>query len=135
VRASVERAVGPTVGRAASARLLGVSQTALDRWIASGDVPVALTPGGRREVPLAALAELIDAVERQGDTAARPPCCAHAARAWRRRSPRRRSTARSATGRSSARPSAATPMASAARTTCRRPAEQRERVAELLPAL
>lgn len=66
VRASLERAAGPTVGRAASARLLGVSQTALDRWIATGDVPVVLTPHGRREVPLAALLDLIEAVEAHG---------------------------------------------------------------------
>ena len=66
VRADLERAVGPTVGRAVSARLLGVSQTALDRWIARGEVPAVLTPAGRREVPLAALVELLDAVEASG---------------------------------------------------------------------
>jgi hypothetical protein len=67
VRADLERAVGPTVSRAASARLLGVSQTALDRWIEAGDVPAVLTPRGRREVPLHALVELIDAVEARPD--------------------------------------------------------------------
>jgi hypothetical protein len=67
VRAQLERAAGPTVGRASSARLLGVSQTALDRWIASGDVPVVLTPRGRREVPLAALLDLVEAVEARAD--------------------------------------------------------------------
>lgn len=63
VRADLERAAGPTVGRAATARLLGVSQTALDRWIAAGDIPVVLTPRGRREVPLRAVLDLIDVVE------------------------------------------------------------------------
>lgn len=63
VRASIERAAGPTVGRAASARLLGVSQTALDRWIGTGDVPTVLTPGGRREVPLPALVDLLEALD------------------------------------------------------------------------
>ena len=63
VRADLERAAGSTVGRAATARLLGVSQTALDRWIAAGDVPVVLTVGGRREVPLRAVLDLVDAVE------------------------------------------------------------------------
>jgi hypothetical protein len=62
VRADLERAAGPTVGRAASARLLGVSQTALDRWIAVGDVPVVVAPSGRREVPLVCLLDLIEAV-------------------------------------------------------------------------
>lgn len=62
VRLDLERAAGPTVGRAATARLLGVSQTALDRWIAAGDVPVVLTATGRREVPVAVVADLLDAL-------------------------------------------------------------------------
>lgn len=67
VRVDLERAAGPTIGRAATARLLGVSQTALDRWIATGDVPAVLTPAGRREVPVAVVADLLDAL------AERPP--------------------------------------------------------------
>ncbi len=63
VRADLERAAGPTVSRAATARLLGVSQTALDRWITAGDVPVVLTARGRREVPLRTVLDLVDAVE------------------------------------------------------------------------
>lgn len=47
---------------AMAARLLGVSQTALERWIASGDVPILITPSGRRETTLHALLELIEAV-------------------------------------------------------------------------
>jgi len=62
VRADLERLTGPTVTRAMAARLLGVSQTALDRWIAAGDVPVLITPAGRREAPLHALLELVEAV-------------------------------------------------------------------------
>lgn len=63
VRADLERAIGPTVTRAMAARLLGVSQTALDRWITSGDVPAVITPLGRREVPSHALIELVEAVD------------------------------------------------------------------------
>jgi hypothetical protein len=62
VRANLERMAGPTVTRAVSARLLGVSQTALDRWIATGDVPVLITPTGRHELPLRWLVESIEAV-------------------------------------------------------------------------
>jgi hypothetical protein len=62
VRANLEQMAGPTVTRAVAARLLGVSQTALDRWIATGDVPVVITPAGRREAPLHALLELTEAV-------------------------------------------------------------------------
>jgi hypothetical protein len=62
VRLDLERAAGPTVGRAAAARLLGVSQTALDRWIAGGQVPAVLTPAGRREIPVAVVTDLLDAL-------------------------------------------------------------------------
>ena len=65
VRVDLERAAGPTVGRAASARLLGVSQTALDRWVALGAIPTVTTPNNRREVPLVPLLDLFDAVERR----------------------------------------------------------------------
>jgi hypothetical protein len=63
VRADLERSVGRTVPRALAARALGVSQTALDRWIKRGDVPAVITPSERREVPLTALVDLILAVE------------------------------------------------------------------------
>ncbi len=63
VRENLERAVGPTVRRAMAARLLGVSQTALDRWVARGDVSTVVTPTAGREVPLGALVDLIEAVE------------------------------------------------------------------------
>jgi hypothetical protein len=63
VKADLERAVGATVPRAMAARLLRVSQTALDRWISLGDVPAVLTPAGRREVPLRALVELVELLQ------------------------------------------------------------------------
>ncbi|HEU4704023.1 MAG TPA: hypothetical protein VFS37_16190 [Conexibacter sp.] len=72
VRVSLERAAGPTIGRAATARLLGVSQTALDRWVSAGKVPVVLTPNGRREVPVAAVADLLDARAERPDDARHP---------------------------------------------------------------
>ena len=73
LRTSLERAVGPTVRRAVAARLLGLSQTALDRWIAAGDVPVVLTPDGRWEVPLDPLADLVEEVDEERRTGARRP--------------------------------------------------------------
>jgi hypothetical protein len=71
VRVDLERAAGPTLRRAATARLLGVSQPALDRWIAAGKVPAVLTPNGRREVPVGAVVDLLDAL------AARPAGARH----------------------------------------------------------
>jgi hypothetical protein len=69
VREDLEGMVGSTVSRAVSARLLGVTQTALDRHIDRGAVAVVLTPNGRREVPLTELVRLIlalDEVTRSG---------------------------------------------------------------------
>jgi hypothetical protein len=66
VAVELERMVGPTVMRASAARLLGVSQTALDRWISAGDIPTVMTPVGRYEVPLRALVELIEEVDERG---------------------------------------------------------------------
>jgi hypothetical protein len=62
VRLELERILGPTVARATAARRLGVSQTALDRWVASGEIPVVLGRTARREVPLHVLLELIESV-------------------------------------------------------------------------
>ena len=62
-RLELEQVIGSTVSRAASARLLGVSQTALDRWVRSGDIPVVMTPAGRFEVPLRVLVDLMQAVD------------------------------------------------------------------------
>lgn len=62
VRSNLERMIGPTVTRALAARLLGVSQTALDRWATIEDIPVVITRSGRRETPLHALVELIEEV-------------------------------------------------------------------------
>ena len=65
VRADLERRIGHTVPRAMAARRLGVSQPTLDRWIAAGDIAVVMTPGGRREVPLGELLDLVDELEGQ----------------------------------------------------------------------
>jgi hypothetical protein len=50
--------LGGTVSRSLSANLLGVSHTALNNWISSGDVPVVISKQGRREVPIPVLLEL-----------------------------------------------------------------------------
>jgi len=50
------------VSRSLSAKLLGVSHTALNNWIDAGDVPVVISKRGRKEVPIAALLELQERV-------------------------------------------------------------------------
>lgn len=93
VRLDLERAAGPTIGRAATARLLGVSQTALDRWIARGDVPVVLTPVGRREVPVAVVTDMLDALAEHPDDERHPlAAILYAARRGDRQSPPRPAT-------------------------------------------
>jgi hypothetical protein len=42
---------------------LGVSQTALDRWIASGDIPTVIAASGRREVPRHLVTQLASEIE------------------------------------------------------------------------
>lgn len=64
VRADLEQELGETVSQRMAASTLGVSHTALARWIKSGDLPVVPTTAGRREVPVAAL---LDLYERVGD--------------------------------------------------------------------
>ncbi len=65
VRAALERELGETVSRRLAARMLGVSHTALDRWIKAGDLPVVYSSKGRVEVPVPALLDLYEAVETQ----------------------------------------------------------------------
>ena len=63
VRAALERELGDTVSRRLAARVLGVSHTALNRWIKAGDLPMVESTNGRSEVPVAALLDLRDSVE------------------------------------------------------------------------
>jgi hypothetical protein len=62
VRSHLERELGGAVSRSLAARLLGVSHTALQKWIDAGDVPVVITPSGRNAVPIAALVDLYEAI-------------------------------------------------------------------------
>jgi len=62
VREDLESQLGGTVSRSLSASLLGVSHTALNNWIAAGDVPVVISERGRKEVPIPTLLELQDRV-------------------------------------------------------------------------
>lgn len=69
VRAGLESRLGPTLSRSRASRILGVSQTALDRWVSLGEIPTLLTPNGRLEIPLqfvVEMAELIARLTQQG---------------------------------------------------------------------
>src|SRR5882757_11270020 len=62
VREDLESQLGGTVSRSLSANMLGVSHTALNSWIAAGDIPVVISERGRREVPIPTLLQLQDQV-------------------------------------------------------------------------
>jgi len=64
VRRELELRLGPTLSRSRAARILGVSQTALDRWVAAGQVPVVIDPRGRRAVPRQFVVEAREELER-----------------------------------------------------------------------
>jgi hypothetical protein len=63
VRRDLESRLGPTLSRSRTAHILGVSQTALDRWVAARQVPVVVTPHGRREVPRQVVIELRESID------------------------------------------------------------------------
>ncbi len=69
VRRELEARLGPTLSRSRAAHILGVSQTALDRWVAAKQIPIVLTPRGRREVPRQFVVELRGAIDELIDEA------------------------------------------------------------------
>jgi hypothetical protein len=66
-RRFLETIAGPTVRPSEAARLLGVSQPALKRWLDQGEIAGVLTPEGRREIPLPELIGLLDEIDELGD--------------------------------------------------------------------
>jgi hypothetical protein len=71
VRSHLEQELGGSVSRSLAARLLGVSHTALQKWIDAGDVPVVITPEGRIGVPVSALVDLHEAIRAQRESGQR----------------------------------------------------------------
>lgn len=76
VREFIQSAVGRTIRPADAARLLGVTQPALKRWIDQGEIPALVTPSGRREIPLSELVELVVAVDEARAEGSRRPLAA-----------------------------------------------------------
>ena len=71
VRAALEEELGETVSRRLAARLLGVSHTALARWVQGGDLPLVFSSAGREEIPVGALLDLYEAVNRERESGRR----------------------------------------------------------------
>ncbi len=76
VRLDLEQELGETVSQRLAARLLGVSHTALERWVKRGSVPLVFTPTGRQEVPVASLLVLYEAVRSSADVPTGHPLAA-----------------------------------------------------------
>jgi hypothetical protein len=58
----LEEDLGPTVSRRLAADVLGLSHTALRRWIDRGDIPVVFSESGRMQIPVATLLDLYEEV-------------------------------------------------------------------------
>lgn len=71
VREDLELQLGGAVSPSLSAKLLGVSHTALNSWIKAGDVPVVISKRGRKEVPIPVLLELQERVAEQRESGRR----------------------------------------------------------------
>jgi hypothetical protein len=71
VREDLEEQLGGTISRSLAASLLGVSHTALNNWIAAGDVPVVFTERGRKEVPVPMLLGLYERVAQERESGKR----------------------------------------------------------------
>lgn len=56
--------IPPTVKKSVTARVFGVSQNALERWLRSGEIATVRTPSGRTEI---SVSELLDLLEQMGE--------------------------------------------------------------------
>lgn len=65
VLADLEAELGPTVTRNLAAKLLGLSHTALRRWIDAGDLPLVPTKDGRSQIPVAVVLRLYEQLREQ----------------------------------------------------------------------
>jgi Helix-turn-helix domain len=72
VREFLEGLLGLTVRPAHAARLLRISQPALQKWIEKGEIAAVITPEGRREIPVSELVELLEEVEQARESSSRP---------------------------------------------------------------
>lgn len=62
VRASLERELGQTVSIRLASELLGVSHTAIRRWVSSGDLATVYARSGRQEIPLGTVLDLHETI-------------------------------------------------------------------------
>ncbi len=62
-REFLEDSIGPTVRQADAARLLGISQPSLHRWLSLGEISSVKTPSGRREIPVSELVSLLEELD------------------------------------------------------------------------
>ena len=59
----LEEIVGPTISRRQAADILGVSHTALDRWVNKGEIASLPSSSGRSEIPVSHVVDLLGRVD------------------------------------------------------------------------
>lgn len=62
VRASLERELGQTISMRLAGQLLGVSHTAIQRWVSKGDLATVYAPSGGKEIPIGEVLDLYEQV-------------------------------------------------------------------------
>ena len=67
MRTSLERDLGQTVSIRLASELLGVSHTALRRWVRSGDLATVFARSGAQEIPLSTVLDLHDTISAARD--------------------------------------------------------------------
>jgi hypothetical protein len=72
-REFLEDFLGPAVRPSQAARLLGISQPSLTRWMEAGAIATVTTPEGRREIPLSELLDLVEEVHRMREHGSKRP--------------------------------------------------------------
>jgi len=65
VREDLERELGETVSKHLAAELLGVTHTALNRWVDRGDIPLVINREGRLQIPVPVVIDLYERIEQE----------------------------------------------------------------------
>lgn len=63
----LEELIGQTISKRKAAELLGISHTALNRWVKNGEIASTPNDSGRDQIPVAQVVDLLDRIGRPDD--------------------------------------------------------------------